>query len=152
MLFSYVARITFPLFVQIENLTMLSAFVASVTIFLPALLHGQTTTPVSSPTEFASWTESEVTLPVGNRRLWTAYDADSRYPECIWVFGGTRDESSIYCYNFNDANISLWDTLPSDLEGENQVQPSAVLISNGTSDYVYFVRDGMLSMQYIYFL
>ena len=91
------------------------------------------------------WNTSTTTLlSGGDRYLWHDYDSSSRYPNCIWLFGGANDGSSIYCYNIISNTLTTHDTI-SIGTGYNSVHKSGVLISNDISDYLYWLhRDGHL--------
>ena len=54
---------------------------------------------------FQSWFESDAVLPTASKFLFSAYNADSSYPECIFVFGGDCN-SCFYCYNISNDSIN----------------------------------------------
>lgn len=55
-----------------------------------------------------TWTESAASLPQNDTGVFAAYDKDSLYPECIFIFGGFGCTTCAFCYNITDDTITTW--------------------------------------------
>ena len=79
---------------------------------------------------FADWASMSV-LPDVEGNVCTAYNNNSYYIDCIWVFGGNSDDNIIYCFNLTNSQIQYWDIL-------QRSSPSGFIQTDGTTDILYY--------------
>ena len=96
-----------------------------------------------------SWTLSSTSLPRADRNQFTAYNEDSYYSDCIWIWGG-NDAHTLWCYNLTNNSIQTWDTMDSSLVSyTRQVTPQAsLIITDGNTDLLYFIEDNGYIIKY----
>lgn len=95
-----------------------------------------------------NWTEASATLPEANRNLGAAYNKNSRYPDCIFVFGGIDSNNAVYCYSYTNNTIIYWGELDSSLTNDFRTQPAGLIISNSTDDLLYYTSQYCHIVQY----
>ena len=68
--------------------------------------------PTLAPTltGFTQWTTSNAVLPIADGNIGLAYSKRVD-PNCIWIVGGTRCPTCLYCYDIIADSISNYDTL-----------------------------------------
>ena len=88
-------------------------------------------------------------LAVADRNQYAAWNGDSYYSDCLWVFGGNTGDD-IYCYNITTDTVQLWDDLdPTNIYGTVEASvPASVLLSDGVNDYIYYMTTTGFLMRY----
>ena len=83
---------------------------------------------MSNGDSFYSWVTSESTIPIANHAMNVEYN-ETLNKDCIWVFGGSDDPTSFYCYNITSDIIYTYGTLQNLCGGESSSIISSALIN-----------------------
>ena len=65
---------------------------------------------IDSASPLVSWKIPSTVLPQANQALNAEYNATIN-PDCIWVFGGSNNQNSVFCYNITNDDLYLQSTL-----------------------------------------
>ena len=100
----------------------------------------------SDPQPLVSWTVSDTILPVASGNMFAAWDEDSSFSDCVFVFGGLGCTDCFYCFNITTDDIYEWDTLPTDSNRRSSTQQSFMFINNTDGlEYIYFgIPEGII--------
>ena len=82
-----------------------------------------------------SWTLSPTAqLARADRNQFAAYNEDSNYPDCIFVFGG-NDADDIYCLNLTTMVVNYWGDLDDNYYNVEAATPASLILSG---DLLYY--------------
>ena len=117
--------------------------------FIYIFLHGllKTFWVCGQSITLTNWTQASATLSVPNMNLAAAYNENSSYPECIFVYGG-RYTKNVHCYNYTSDQLIFWGALDGSLGSNFRAQPAGLIISNTTHDLLYYATRGCEIVQY----
>ena len=69
--------------------------------------------------------------------MYSAYNSESSYPNCIFVFGGgsagSTSRNEMYCYDVNDDTLTYWGGLDSTYKNYQMVYSAAFYWSTMTT-------------------
>lgn len=83
----------------------------------------------------SSFALSSETSLRADRHFYAAYNKNSNYPECIFVFGGDTTNDKIYCFNINTQSLSQWGNLDGSYTNSEAIVSGSFIESNSNNLY-----------------